>query len=164
METQLEQLVSLYDRGAIDRRQLLGGLVGLGACGAVSSQAVGNPSGEPLFRAKTINHLTLYSRDVGRSKAFYQRVTGLPIRDEASDFCEFRLERGFLGLYALEAERHPGFDHFCFGIEGYSAKQVHAALTAAVPESQPTIENEDQVYVRDPDGVRVQFADVNYKR
>ena len=39
-----------------------------------------------------------------------------------------------------------------------------AKLKAAVPSAQPTLENGDQVYVRDPDGVRVQFADVKYKR
>ena len=101
---------------------------------------------------------------MARSKAFYQRLTGLPIRDEAKDFCEFRLDGGFLALYAPEAAPRPGFDHFCFGIENYEAKRVHTLLTEAAPESHPTIENEDQVYVRDPDGVRVQFADVAYKR
>jgi hypothetical protein len=38
------------------------------------------------------------------------------------------------------------------------------ALKAAVPEAKPTLEYENQVYVQDPDGVRVQFADVRYKR
>lgn len=52
----------------------------------------------------------------------------------------------------------------CFGIEKYDAKRVHGLLTEAAPESHPSIENEDQVYVRDPDGVLVQFADVGYKR
>jgi catechol 2,3-dioxygenase-like lactoylglutathione lyase family enzyme len=165
MPDKVEHLVNLYDGGAIGRRQLLQGLLALGVCGtAAAGQTLGAPSSEPLLRARTINHVTLYTRDVARSKAFYRRLAGLPIRDEAKDFCEFRLEGGFLGLYAPEAERRPGFDHFCLGIEGYNAKRVHATLTQAVPESQPSLENEDQVYVRDPDGVRVQFADVTYKR
>jgi hypothetical protein len=33
-----------------------------------------------------------------------------------------------------------------------------------MPEAKPVLENQDQVYVQDPDGVRVQFADVRYKR
>jgi catechol 2,3-dioxygenase-like lactoylglutathione lyase family enzyme len=164
METQLEQLVGLYDGGAISRRQLVAGLIGLGVSAAIPMTVVASSSVEPILRAKTINHVTLFSNNIGRSKAFYQSIAGLPIRDSASDFCEFRLEGGFLGIYEPDPGRNTGFDHLCFGIEGYDAKQVHAALMKAVPESQPTIEYGDQVYIRDPDGVRVQFADVKYKR
>jgi hypothetical protein len=32
-----------------------------------------------------------------------------------------------------------------------------------MPEANPALENQDQVYVQDPDGVRVQLADVRYK-
>jgi catechol 2,3-dioxygenase-like lactoylglutathione lyase family enzyme len=165
MEHQVEHLVSLYDGGAISRRQLLQGLLALGVSGgAVAGQALNAPASEPVLRARTINHITLYASDVARSKAFYQRLAGLSIQDEAKDFCELRLEGGFLGLYSPEAARRHGFDHFCLGIEGYNAKRVHATLMQVVPESQPSLENDDQVYVRDPDGVRVQFADANYKR
>jgi hypothetical protein len=60
--------------------------------------------------------------------------------------------------------QRAGIDHFCFGIEQYDPPAALAKLKAAVPSAPPTLENEDQVYVRDPDGVRVQFADVKYKR
>src|SRR5436309_10586902 len=39
------------------------------------------PKQGPLFRAHTINHVTIYSANVARSKVFYQSLTGLPIRD-----------------------------------------------------------------------------------
>jgi hypothetical protein len=57
-----------------------------------------------------------------------------------------------------------GFDRFCFGIERYDATRVLGDLKRAIPEAHPTLEYDDQVYVRDPDGVRVQFADVSYKQ
>ena len=159
-----DHLVDLYDGGAISRRQLLQGLLALGMCGGAAGEVLATPPPEPPLRTRTINHVTIYASDVARSKAFYQRVAGLAVRDEAKDFCEFRLEGGFLGLYAPRAGARSGFDHFCFGIEAYDAKRVHTLLTEAVPDSHPTIEYEDQVYVRDPDGVRVQFSDVAYKR
>ena len=108
--------------------------------------------------------MTLYASSVARSKAFYQRLTGLPIQAEDKDFCEFRLEGGFLGIYAPDARQKPGFSHFCFGIDAYNPQAALTALNAAVPEAKPGLENQDQVYVQDPDGVRVQFADVRYKR
>ena len=61
----------------------------------------------------TLNHVTLYASSVARSKAFYQRLTGLPIQAEDKDFCEFRLESGFLGIYAADGGQQPGFNHFC---------------------------------------------------
>jgi hypothetical protein len=43
-------------------------------------------------------------------------------------------------------------------------KQAVDAIKRAMPEAKPSLEDQGQVYVQDPDGVRVQFADVNYKR
>jgi len=167
MHRELERLVGLYDRGSLSRRELIQGLLTLAVGAPVASPHIGRAgrSGPlaPLFHTRTLNHVTLLTSDVARSKVFYQGLTGLPIRAEGKDFCEFRLEGGFLGLYALDAGDHPGFDHFCFGIHGYDPQKALVALKAAVPESNPTLDG-DQVYVQDPDGVRVQFADVHYKR
>lgn len=166
MLDELEHLVSLYDRRAVTRRQLLQGLLVLGIAphlGRSTEVALTAAPTEPVFRARTINHVTLFTADVPRSKAFYRSLTGLPIRDEGKDFCEFRLEGGFLGLYEPGTGDRIGFNHFCFGIERYEPQSALAALKAAVPEAHPTREG-NKVYVRDPNGVRVQFADVGYKR
>lgn len=167
MLNELEGLVAQYDRGVLTRRQLLRGLVALGVGGGISRPALGGRQPSPPripFKTRTINHVTLYCNDIPRSKAFYQSLTGLPVRDEGKDFCELRLEGAFLGLYAAEAGGRAGFDHFCLGVEQYDPQAALTALRAAVPGAQPILENGDQVYVRDPDGVRVQFADLTYKR
>jgi len=52
----------------------------------------------------------------------------------------------------------------CWSDENYNAKRALASLQRAMPKTHPTLENGDQVYMRDPDGVLVQFADVSYKR
>lgn len=163
----LDHALNEYDRGGIDRRQLLERLAAFLIAGSVDGRAAPAARMGPALRARTLNHVTIYASDVARSKAFYERVAGLPVRDEGKDFCEFRLEGGFLGLYAhvTEPSRNLGVDHFCLGIDGYEPATVHRKLKEAVPEAQPTLEyNDEQVYVRDPDGVRVQFADVSYKR
>jgi catechol 2,3-dioxygenase-like lactoylglutathione lyase family enzyme len=168
MHAELERLVGLYDGAKITRRELIQGLVAVGIGTRAGPNAFGAAasSGQaaPVFQARTINHVTLYVSDVVRSKAFYQSLTGLPVRAEDATFCELRLENSFLGLYAPDRGERPGIDHFCVGIEHYAPAPALAKLKAAVPNAQPTLENQDQVYVRDPDGVRVQFADVKYKR
>ncbi len=168
MLRELEGLIAQYDRGGLTRRQLLHGLVALGVGGTFDGRSPGpgqgSSSAAPAFKTRTINHVTLYSADVPRSKAFYQALTGLPVRDEGKDFFELRMEGSFLGVYAAEAGTRPGMDHFCFGVDKFEPGAALAKLKAAVPDGQPTLENENQVYVRDPDGVRVQFADARYKR
>jgi len=168
MHREVERLVGLYDRGSLSRRQLLQGLfalsVGRYAAGPLASDLGDVGQAAPLFHTRTLNHVTLYASSVARSKAFYQRLTGLPIQAEDKDFCEFRLEGGFLGIYAPDAGQQPGFNHFCFGIDAYNPQAALTALKTAMPEAKPALENQDQVYVQDPDGVRVQFADVRYKR
>jgi catechol 2,3-dioxygenase-like lactoylglutathione lyase family enzyme len=168
MHHEVEHLVSLYDQGTLSRRQLLQGLFALGVSPCVASPVTGQlqNAGQTSvpFDTRTLNHVTLYASNVARSKAFYQRLTGLPIQAEDRNSCEFRLESGFLGIYAPVPGRQPGFNHLCFGIDGYEPQATLTALKAAVPEARPTLENENQVYVQDPDGVRIQFADVTYKR
>jgi catechol 2,3-dioxygenase-like lactoylglutathione lyase family enzyme len=163
MQREVDQLLSLYERRSISRRALVEGLVALVVSSRVFGQTGPGATQDSLVRARTLNHVTIITADVARSKDFYQRLTGLAIRDEGKDFCELRLEGSFLGLYAPEAEQRTGFDHFCFGIEKYDAKRVLGDLKRAIPEAHPTLEYGDQVYVRDPNGVRVQLADVSYK-
>ena len=163
MLPEFDRLLNLYERGGISRRALLEGVALLALGSAVSGQTRPSAAGEPLVRARTLNHVTLVAADVAKSKAFYERLTGLAIRDEGKDFCEFRLEGSFLGIYAREAEEAAGFNHFCLGIDGYDAKRLVGQLKQAIPEADATLEYDSQVYVRDPDGVKVQFADVNYK-
>ena len=137
MNDELERLFTMYDRGHLDRRQLLHGLLDLGlGTGLVSPRSNGSASDglrQPLFRAHPINHVTIRTADVPRSKA-------------------------------VEPGQRAGYDHFCFGVDAFDASRALAVLEAAVPEAQPSLESGDQVFLRDPDGVRVQLADVKYKR
>ena len=168
MHHDVERLVDLYDRGGLSRRQLLQGLlafsIGPHVANPLSSPLRAAGQAAPLFHTRTLNHVTLYASSVARSKAFYQRLTGLPIQAEDKDFCEFRLEGGFLGIYAPDPGQQPGFNHFCFGIDDYNPQAAFTALKTAMPEAKPALENQEQVYVQDPDGVRVQLADAGYKR
>ena len=164
MPHELERLVDLYDGGRLTRRQLVQGLLMLGIAPRVTIGLGSTTQSPPLFRTRTVNHVTLYASDVARSKAFYQRLTGLPIQAEDTESCEFRLESGFLGIYTPDPSQRFGFNHFCFGIEKYDPQATVDAIKRAMPEAKPVLEDQGQVYVQDPDGVRVQFADVNYKR
>ena len=164
MEHEIDHLVTMYEQRNISRRALVECLAALALGSRLFGQSAPMQKSEPWVHARTLNHVTILTPDVARSKRFYKKLTGLATRDEGKDFFELRLEGAFLGVYAPDAGRRPGFDHVCFGIEDYDAKRVFGELQRAIPEAHPTLEEGDQVYVRDPDGVRIQFADVKYKR
>ena len=133
MHHEVERLVDLYDGGGLSRRQLLQGLVALSIGPHVANplaSALREPGQTaPLFHTRTLNHVTLYASSVARSKAFYQRLTGLPIQAEDKDFCEFRLEGGFLGIYAPDAGQQPGFSH-CLLRSGFNSRTCATSVDA----------------------------------
>ena len=71
----LEQLMTEYEEGRCDRRQLLVALAALMTTGATHAIA---PSPAPQFRGRELNHVTLRVADLGRSKEFYAKLLGLP--------------------------------------------------------------------------------------
>jgi hypothetical protein len=88
------------------------------------------------------------------------------VREEDDGYCELRLSDSFLGLYAQASDptRKIGIDHFCFGMNGFEPEAIFERLERDIPDAAPSLEYDgQQVYVRDPDGVRVQFSDVKYK-
>jgi len=163
MKVEIDRLLSLYEGSTISRRSLIE------AVAAVSAAAVIAPgtarAAAPVVRGRSLNHVTLTTTDVARSKAFYQRLMGLSVRDEGEGFCDLQLENGFLGLYApWEKKQRIGIDHVCLGIEDFEPKAVLAELKTMMPDTRPTVEFGDQLYLRDPDGTKVQLAGVSYKR
>lgn len=164
MHQEIQELVSLFEARAISRRgfaeSILALCVTVGGAGKVSAQVAATP----VVQARTLNHISIYTADVARSKAFYERLAGLKVRDEGPDYCEFRLENGFLGLYSGQAGQPLGINHLCLGVSGYDAQALVGRIERTMPHAKPVIENSDQVYVHDPDGAKIQFADVTYKR
>src|SRR5436190_23941799 len=116
---------------------------------------------QTIFRGKTLNHVTLAVADVNRSRDFYQNLLGLRLVSEEKDYCSLNLGGGFLGIYKDESTAR--IDHFCIGIESFNANAVLNKLKKEVPSSNPTIENEKEVYLLDPDNITCQLSSIDYR-
>lgn len=164
MKARIESLLALYERRTLTRRGLIEALAAVAAAsgpGAVHAQ----DAATPVVRGRTLNHVTIATADVARSKAFYSKLAGLPVREEGPGFCELQLGNAFLGLYEpWRKGQRFGIDHVCLGIEGYQPATLLKTLQDRIPEARPSLEFDEQVYVQDPDGATIQFADLNYKR
>ena len=151
----IDKLLDAYEKGGISRRKFIQSVAMLTTSSTALAQA-----DKSAFKGKTINHVTLLVKDVQRSKDFYQKLLGLRVRLEEDGYCSFDLNGGFL---AMAQDDIPSADHFCIGIESFNAEAVFEKLKKDYPSSSPTMENDKEVYLRDPDNIRFQLASVDYR-
>src|SRR5713101_7309506 len=77
MREAVENLVTLFEQGTLSREQLIEGLLAAVAPPDVAANAEFGPTlGNPTFRGRSLNHVTLSVTDVERSKVFYSRMLG----------------------------------------------------------------------------------------
>lgn len=160
MRQTIEVLLSRFERGRLSRRDLVSALAAL--AGATPAAAIGE-----TFQPATINHVTLSVSDLERSRAFYQGILRTEVIGSVPAETDLSLGTGFLAL--MNVSRPVGIDHLCIGVEGYDAQRIANALEAQ--GHRPRILTEalgvrfrvPQLYVRDPDGIQVQFSSPHYR-
>jgi catechol 2,3-dioxygenase-like lactoylglutathione lyase family enzyme len=153
MPDHIDLLLRSFERGAITRRQCLQAIAALAMPASSSAQDAG------IVRARTLHHVNLQVSDVARSEQYYRRLFGFgPSRPLTGNAFGFDLPGLAHTHISLQEGETPGrLDHFCIGIEEFDGTGVAAAL------KQNGLDNGLQgagnsVYVRDPDGIRVQLA------
>jgi catechol 2,3-dioxygenase-like lactoylglutathione lyase family enzyme len=162
----IEKLLAMYETGAIDRRQLLGGLV----AAALVTPAAAQPPESP-FQGRVINHVTLSVSDVARSRKFYQKLLGAtdigaPPKSGPPKLADLRVGDSFIGLYPLGNSGR--IDHFSVGIDNYDSDKAMAHLQRHFAANEPSVVvpgggAQNEVYLKDPDGIKVQLSAVNLK-
>ncbi len=150
-----ETLVEDFERGLLSRRQLVAGLMGLGAALTVIPRVAGASQGESnTFQATGLDHVALNVSSVPRSRDFYIKHLGLKIiRDGGEDNCFLGSGDDFF-LTLFKGDK-PGLNHYCYAIKGYTADQAEEKLKAA--GLKPRREG-NRIYFPDPDGIEVQVA------
>ena len=160
MHNAVEELVTLFENNAIDRRRFIQSLMLL-----TVSPAIGHAQTRKL-NANSLNHVTLAVADPERSREFYSSILNMNVvsRQPANLMVGAGINMGaggsFLGLYPLE---NPGrIDHFCLGVDDWvieetAARLKQAGVTPAIREDRP------ELYFKDPDGITVQLSDKAYR-
>jgi catechol 2,3-dioxygenase-like lactoylglutathione lyase family enzyme len=87
---------------------------------------------EPLFKIKTINHVTLTIANGSRERDFYQNVFGLPVRAMQGDGVTLAIGEETDGIVFNASANNPnavsGINHACFTIENFDPERVMATL------------------------------------
>jgi catechol 2,3-dioxygenase-like lactoylglutathione lyase family enzyme len=155
----LDDLLGQYERGLMSRRELLGALALLTAAGAQTPSAAA-----PVGAVKSMNHVSIFVPDVKKSVTFYQDLFGMPLLTRQDPGINLNCGAGFLGIYPNQGGAAGGsINHLCFGIENFDADAVLKQLTDRGVKANIRLRGDTkELYLTDPDGVRVQLQDVKY--
>jgi catechol 2,3-dioxygenase-like lactoylglutathione lyase family enzyme len=160
MHNPIEELVTLFENKAIDRRGFIQSLMLLAVSPTIAQAQAGQ------LDANSLNHVTLAVSDPERSREFYASVLNMSVvsRQPASPVVGAGINMGagdsFLGLYPL---KNPGrIDHFCIGVDNYVIEEAAeklklAGVTPVIREDRP------ELYFKDPDGITVQLSQKEYR-
>ena len=158
MTQELDELVSLYERGIIARRGFLSALVAL-------MNAPASAATPGLFPARNLTHVNIRVRDPKESERFYREMFGLPPAREVVG-AAYALDLsggGFISLCplsnpdcGLSDSATPGeIDHFGVGIGNFRPGATASQLKGRGLE---TVDAGSSVFIKDPNGTWVQLS------
>ena len=161
MIEQIEGLISSYEKGELTRRGLLRALALL-AAPVIAPAAAPKPASGGAMRARLLHHVNVQVSDVPRSETFYRKLLGLPASRVVQGPDNHGLDLPDGSLVILQRSDTPGkIDHFCIGIEKFDANRMRAAVSAT-GAGEVIGGADDNFFVKDPDGLRVQVSAVDW--
>ena len=103
-----------------------------------------------------IEEIVFEVKDLDRSVAFYQSIIGLPLFSRGPQEAWFRVGEEWLALFT--PDRVGSGQHFAFLILPQDAERMRRALVAqGFPEETMQQDEGLSVYVRDPDGNKIEL-------
>ena len=150
METLISDLLARFEKGSLDRRDLVRGLALLAA------SATGAGAQEEIdFKTANIDHISIQVANLQRSVDFYQKMFGFSVVSRDEPLGIVRLGNGRT-LVSLNHQGPAGIvDHFAIGVPRFSKEAATRYLTqrGATPLDDPYA----GLHVKDPDGINVQI-------
>ena len=152
MESIISNLISRYEKGSLNRRDLVSGLALLAASGGTAAAAAQD---EIEFKAANIDHVSIHVADLQRSIAFYQKMFGFSVVSRAEPDI-VRLGNGKI-LVSLNHGSPAGIvDHFAIGIPRFTRESATRHLTQR--GATPLQGDYAGFHIKDPDGINVQIS------
>src|ERR1700704_287006 len=151
MESIISNLISRYEKGSLNRRDLVSGLALLAASGSATAA-----QDEITFKDANIDHVSIRVADLQRSIAFYQKMFGFSVVSRA-DPDIVRLGNGKTVLVSLNHGSPAGaIDHFAIGIPRFNNESGARYVTQR--GAMPLQGDYAGFHVKDPDSINVQIS------
>ena len=153
MEPLIADMVERFEHGRLSRRELIGSLSLLFAASQVAAQ---EPGAEESLTATGIDHVSVLVSDVERSRKFYQSLLGLSTLSEDQEHGIVRMGRKRVIVSIRKELPYGTVDHFGVGVENFNRDRVTQVLKKRGLTAQENWQY--GFFVKDPDGVNVQFV------
>ena len=179
METIISNLIRDFEKGRMNRRQLIQSL----ALAAVGTHSLSSPtpaaaattssSAAPLGKTATLDHISYSVADYGRSRDFYTDLMGWEVRNDDGER-QASLRIGDVGGIIIRNARQPMsqsrpnrppltgvINHISYGIENFDTDEVREELERRglnPRRDQAGGADYDSYHVLDPDGWDLQIS------
>jgi glyoxylase I family protein len=151
MEFIISDLLARFEKGSLNRRDLVRGLALLAASGTAATAQE-----ETDFKAANIDHVSIQVANLQRSVDFYQKMFGFTVVSEDKPQGIVRVGAGRV-LVSFNHESPAGkVDHFSIGVPRFNKETV----TRYLQQRGATVLDGDMagLHIKDPDGVNVQIS------
>jgi len=151
MESIISDLLTRFEKGSLNRRDLVQGLALLAASGtaAAAQESID-------FKTADIDHVSIQVADLQRSVDFYQKMFGFTVVSQDQPGGIIRLGNTKV-LVSINNGGPAGIiDHFAIGIPRFSRESAVRYLTQR--GATPLQGDYAGLHIKDPDGVNVQIS------
>jgi catechol 2,3-dioxygenase-like lactoylglutathione lyase family enzyme len=154
MENMISKLLGEFERGKMNRRQLVQSIAA--AC-AIASSAEAAPAGKG-FRAVSVNHISFSVPDYAKTRDFYADLMGMKVEKDDGKQCYLTFgDTSLVARNTRQADKKAYIDHMCYTIADWDGKAVEAELKRRGLNPRAG-QNEFSWEVKDPDGYGLQIA------
>jgi catechol 2,3-dioxygenase-like lactoylglutathione lyase family enzyme len=160
MEQIIAKLLQEFERGKMNRRQLIQSLtMAASVAGAAAPASAAEGKG---FQAVTVNHVSYQVADYAKTRDFYAGLLGMKVSHDDGKQCYMSFGDTFLlPRNARQGVTAPRVDHIAYTIETWDKNAVEAELKRRGLTPRP--DTEDSFHVKDPDGFDLQISGKNMK-
>lgn len=159
MEQIIAKLLADFERGRMNRRQLIRSIA---AAATVAGAAQAAPAEGKGFQAVTVNHISYQVADYAKTRDFYVDLLGMKVSQDNGRQCYLSFGDTFLlPRNARAGVQTPHVDHIAYTIETWDQKAVKTEL-----DRRGLTAREDTVnsyHVKDPDGFDLQISGKDMK-
>lgn len=162
MSTSVDELLTQYESGQLSRRGFLAAMATLAAAGA-SGNAFAQ---EAPFQVTSLNHVTLFVKDVPQTAALYQKLFGMPVKSYQGNGINLAAGEGsnqFVGLFN-GPPGPPRIDHICLGVKNFDVDKAVKVLAEHGLKANVRMRDDKipELYFNDPNGISIQLQDESY--
>jgi catechol 2,3-dioxygenase-like lactoylglutathione lyase family enzyme len=160
MEHIIDRLLHDFEKGRMNRRQLVRSLAVAASAAAVAAPAKAAETGG--FKAVTVNHISYQVADYAKTRDFYVGLLGMKVSNDTGRQANLSFGDSFLlPRNARNGGPTPRVDHIAYTIENWDKNAVEAELKRRGLTPRPDTEN--SFHVKDPDGFDLQISGIEMK-